>query len=172
MKLVRTRGVELVAKKSFEVAVTDEMGPLALEMMVGADLQIPGVADKDKLEEAVEDLARQHLVGGNDLGMAGDLAGDAMPGQPADTAADELGNEVGITPAQAVESGADTGAGGLGDMDEEKFVTVADEHVNSYVALIFSPEAPSVGDCLNRSYSPTQQLLTSLYPPGAPAHSG
>ena len=128
MVLVRARRIELVAEKRLEVAVADQLRPLALEVVVGADLQIPGVADKGKLEETVEDLARQHLVGGNDLGVAGNLAGDAVPGEAADAAADELGDEVGVAPAQAVEGRTDTGAGGLGDMDKEELVTVADEH--------------------------------------------
>ena len=128
MILVRASRIELVTKKRFEVAVADEMGPLALEVVVRADLQIPGVADKGELEEAVEDLARQHFVGSNDLGMTGDLAGDAVTRQAADAAADKLGDKVGITPTQSVEGRADAGAGGLGDMDKEEVVAVADEH--------------------------------------------
>ena len=128
MILVRASRIELVTKKRFEVAVADEMGPLALEVVVRADLQIPGVADKGELEEAVEDLARQHFVGSNDLGMTGDLAGDAVTRQAADAAADKLGDKVGIAPAQTVEGRADAGAGGLGDMDKEEVVAVADEH--------------------------------------------
>lgn len=131
MVLIRAGGIELVAEESFEVAITDQMGPLALEVVVGADLQIPGVADKGELEETVENLARQHFVGSDDLGMTRDLAGDAVPGPAADAAADKLGNKVGIAPAQTVEGRADTGPGGLGDMDKEEVVAVADEHVNS-----------------------------------------
>ena len=131
MVLVRAGGIELVAEESLKIAVADQMGPLALEVVVRADLQIPGVADKGELEEAVEDLARQHFVGSNDLGMTGDLAGDAVTRQAADAAADKLGDKVGITPTQSVEGRADAGAGGLGDMDKEEVVAVADEHVNS-----------------------------------------
>ena len=92
--------------------------------MIGADLQIPRVAHEGKLEQRIEHLARQHLVGGDYLGMPGNFTTETMPGQMADTTADKLRHEQGVPPAIALQGGTDAGPGRLGDMHEQKFIFI------------------------------------------------
>jgi hypothetical protein len=46
-------------------------------MMIGTDLQIPGVSNKGKLEQVMKHVRRKNLQGGHCLGMAREL--DTQP---------------------------------------------------------------------------------------------
>jgi len=68
----------------------EQVRALALQVVVAADLQIPGVAHERELEQGLEVVARQHLHRGDHLGVARQLGGDAVPGQMVEPGAGPL----------------------------------------------------------------------------------
>jgi hypothetical protein len=90
--------------------------------MKRADLKVPWVADEGELEQRLEDFPGQHFTGGDNSGVAREFAADAMAGQVADTAADNLGQIIGIPPATAIERRPDARPTGFSDMHEQKFM--------------------------------------------------
>jgi hypothetical protein len=123
VELVGPVRVQLPPQKTLEIIdVAHEMGSLPADVMKGTHLEIPWIPDKGEFEETVEKFPWQHFIGRYGPGMAGELTGDAMAGEPADAAADRHGDPVRVPPLIPVEGGTDTGAAGFGDMNEKKIM--------------------------------------------------
>jgi hypothetical protein len=108
--------------------VFEQVGPLAADVVVGTDLQIPGVAHHGELEQLSEEFLRQHLPGSDDVCMAGKLAAKPMSGEMTQPRAEKLRVVPGVAPAQGLQGSAHAGATGLGDVDKEKIVFNRQQH--------------------------------------------
>jgi hypothetical protein len=91
-------------------------------MMEGADLEIPRIPDEGELEEALEEVRREHLLRQDDLGMTGELRSDPVFRELVHSMADALEIIPRIPPSEGLKSVPDAGSPGLGDVDEEEVV--------------------------------------------------
>ena len=101
-----------------------KLGPFALDVMKGADLKVPGIAHKTELEDVLEMLGRQHLLGGNDLGMPRKLGTDSMTGPVTESVRNPHQVVVRVAPAQRIQGRTHTGPAGLGDVHKEKLIAI------------------------------------------------
>ncbi len=123
------RRLEFPAQEGGEVRNLDhQIRSLSPDVMIGTDLQIPGIANEGELKELLIEVERQHLQGGNSLGMAWKFGADTMPCQAADLAAEKLGKPIGIGPFVPAEGIAHARAARLGDMNEKKAVFQRQQH--------------------------------------------
>ena len=124
VKLIRPVRVEFVAQKAFEIVVTGrKVRSFAPNVMKGADLQVPGIADEREFEHRFEQFPGQYFSGGDDFGMPGKFAAETMAGQVADAAADKLRQIVRVPPTIPVERCPDAGPPGFGNVNEQKIVS-------------------------------------------------
>ena len=120
---------QLPADKVLESGkVAHQMRAFPLNVMVGADLQIPGVAYKSELEEPPEIVPGKHLSSSDHLGVPGKLDPEPVTGEAADSAANRLQPPGGIAPHQGIQRGAYARSPGLGDMHEKETVFVGYKH--------------------------------------------
>jgi hypothetical protein len=124
VKLIRPVWIELVAQEFLEIVVTGhQMRSFAPDVMKGADLEVPGIANEGEFEHRFEEFPWQHFSGGDDLGVPGKFTAEAMAGQVADAAADKLRQVVRVSPTIAVECRPDAGPPGFGNVNEQKIVS-------------------------------------------------
>ena len=117
MKLVGAFGVEFPVDKLLEaVDVRYQLRAFPADVVVGADLEVPWVANKGKFKQLIEQLLRQHLFGGDNLRMTREFGADAMARHGTQAAAYQLRVKVGVSPAQRLQCGAYACTAGFGDM--------------------------------------------------------
>ncbi len=133
MVLIGAFRVQLPAQEIRELLVAPKIaGALTADMVKRTHLQVPGVAHESELEQPVEECLRQQLLGGDDLGVPRQLAGDAVTTQVAEAATQIHGPIPGIPPTQGLQAGAHAGAAGLGNVDEQETVLDGEEHGSGF----------------------------------------
>lgn len=129
MVLGRALRIEFPAQKGGEILPPgEEVRPFPQDMVVGADLEVPGIAHEGELEQGLEQLPGQHFLGGDELSVARELGADPVAGEGAETAAQELREPVGIAPLVPPQGVTDAGATGLGDVHEQELVLEGQQH--------------------------------------------
>ena len=117
MKLVGAFGVEFPMNKLLEVVdVRHQMLAFPANVVIGADLKIPGVANKGKFKQLIKQLLWQHLFGGDNLRVTREFGADAMTGHRTQAAADQLWVKIGVSPAQRLQCCAYACSAGFGDV--------------------------------------------------------
>ena len=123
--LIRPLRVEFPLQEACKVVyAAHEVGAFPADVVEGAELQIPRVADEGEFIELIEKFLGQHFPGGDGFGVAGEFAADAVAGEVAEFAANELGEIPGVAPAQMIQGGTDAGAAGFGNVNEQEVVFV------------------------------------------------
>ena len=97
-------------KVSEGLIALQQLRSLALDVVVRADLKVPGVADKGKFEKALKDLSWKHFLRCDHFAVAGEFNAEAVPGRTAHFARYPLREIVRIAPAITLQRVANAGA--------------------------------------------------------------
>ena len=129
MQLWRDRGADVVLpgelrvefsmqKVSEGLIALQQLRSLALDVVVRADLKVPGVADKGKFEEAFEDLSWEHFLRRDHFAVSREFNAEAVPGRTAHFARYPLREVVRIAPAITLQRVANAGATCFGNVNK------------------------------------------------------